>query len=57
MIVQCSVTERRHGSADRGKAPEGLRLLLLAARVRLRDCELTVFGLLTDRKGGPRCAL
>ena len=55
-ILQCSVTSRRRDSGERDKGAPPPRPLLIAARVRLLDGEFTVFGLLTDRKGGLRYA-
>lgn len=57
MIIQVSVMQFRHGSAERDKRRGGPRPLLLAARVRLPEGELTFLGLLTERKGGLRGAL
>lgn len=56
MIIQYSVLSRRRGSRERDKEPNSPRPLLLAARVRLQGVELTVLGLLTQRKGGLRYA-
>lgn len=56
MIVQISVVQFRHGSAERDKRRGGPRPLLLAVRVRLLEGELTVLGLLTEREGGLRYA-
>ena len=56
MIVQVSVMQFRHGSAERDKRRGGPRPLLLAVRVRLPEGELTFWGLLTEQTGGRRGA-
>lgn len=55
-ILQCSVLSRRRDSGERDKGAPPPRPLLIAARVRLPEGELTVWGLLTERKGGLRYA-
>lgn len=55
-ILQCSVTSRRRDSGGRDREAAKPRPLLIAARVRLPEGELTLLGLLTEREGVRRYA-
>ena len=55
-VLQCSVTSRRRDSGGRDREAAKPRPLLIAARVRLPEGELTLLGLLTEREGVRRYA-